>query len=346
MSANLRPARIVPPGRIIERELEARAWTQKDLAEIMGRPPQAINEIVRGRKAITPETAYQLAEAFGTSPDLWLGLEAQYRLHLAGKERDGAQIAQKSQIYSRVPVSELQKRSWIRETESVYDLENEVCAFLGIDSIGQQPQVATRFRDTPAREPEHNAQIAWVQRVKHLAQAQKVETYELSRVKAALPELFSHTIKAGDVAQVPALLQNLGIHFLIVPHLPHTYLDGATFTIEGHPVIALTLRYNRIDSFWFTLLHELAHVVAGHEGVILDNLDEQNGSDVEQEANRKGLTYDLMMENAGRGLAEVVHARYENFCQTDILGLVGSGNNGGDTLVALAYLAEWGWACS
>jgi NAD(P)H-hydrate epimerase len=64
---------------------------------------------------------------------------------------------------------------------------------------------------------------------------------------------------------------------------------------------------------------------------------------IEQEANRKGLTYDLMMENAGRGLAEVVHARYENFCQTGILGLVGSGNNGGDTLVALAYLAEWGW---
>ena len=76
MNANLRPARVVPPGRIIERELDARGWTQKDLAEIMGRPPQAINEIVRARKRITPETAHQLAEAFGTSPEIWVNLEA------------------------------------------------------------------------------------------------------------------------------------------------------------------------------------------------------------------------------------------------------------------------------
>jgi addiction module HigA family antidote len=75
-----RPARAIAPGRILTRELEARGWTQKDLAGIMGRPTQTINEIVKGTKQITPETVLELAEAFGTSAELWTNLEAQYRL--------------------------------------------------------------------------------------------------------------------------------------------------------------------------------------------------------------------------------------------------------------------------
>ena len=63
MGIDLVPARVTPPGRVIRRELDARGWTQKDLAEITGRPEQAISQIVRGHKQITPETALQLAAA-------------------------------------------------------------------------------------------------------------------------------------------------------------------------------------------------------------------------------------------------------------------------------------------
>lgn len=64
---------------------------------------------------------------------------------------------------------------------------------------------------------------------------------------------------------------------------------------------------------------------------------------VEKEANASGLTYEMMMENAGRGLAEVVVEEFSELQDGGALGLVGSGNNGGDTLVALTYLAESGW---
>jgi addiction module HigA family antidote len=86
MIKQLTPARVTPPGRILIREIEARGWTQKDLAEIMGRPPQAINEIIKGTKQITPETAIELSAAFGTSAQFWTNLESNYRLHLAQKE--------------------------------------------------------------------------------------------------------------------------------------------------------------------------------------------------------------------------------------------------------------------
>lgn len=320
MSMDLRPARVAPPGRIIKRELDARGWTQKDLAEIMGRPTQAVSEIVRGHKRVTPETAWQLAAAFGTSPELWINLEANYRLYEARKEHDKAEIDRKSRLYSLAPISELTKRGWIRNTDSVEELEREICAFLKIDSPDQQPRLAASFRHTQVQEPEFKAQIAWIRRVEQLASAQNVREFDRVQVQAALPDLLACAAEAEDVAQVPTLLQSLGIHFVVVPHLPHTYLDGAAFIFEGHPVTALTLRYDRIDSFWFTVLHELAHIVAGHEGLYLDNLDERNGSDVEDEANQ--LAQDWLIEP--EAFAEFVAAARPRFSRAKIIAFAQS----------------------
>ena len=99
MPTTRRPARVASPGRIITRELEARGWTQRDLAAIMGRPYQAINEIIKGAKQITPETARELAKAFGTSMDFWMNLVANYRLFLAAQEDKEKDIERRSRIY-------------------------------------------------------------------------------------------------------------------------------------------------------------------------------------------------------------------------------------------------------
>jgi addiction module HigA family antidote len=81
------PARVSPPGEILAEELGARNWTQVHLAALMGRPVQTINEIIKGKKRITPQTALQLAEALDTSPQFWMNLETNYRLWLAQKHR-------------------------------------------------------------------------------------------------------------------------------------------------------------------------------------------------------------------------------------------------------------------
>jgi HTH-type transcriptional regulator/antitoxin HigA len=84
------PAVVIPPGESIQEELNARGWTQRQLAKKMRRPIQAVNEIIRGKRQITAETALGLASAFGTSAEMWLGLESRYRLHLARQTRRSA----------------------------------------------------------------------------------------------------------------------------------------------------------------------------------------------------------------------------------------------------------------
>ena len=84
------PAEIFSPGEFVRDELDARGWTQGDLAEIMGRPLQAVNELISGKKQITPETALGLAKAFGDDDALyWLNLENVYRLSRAKPADDG-----------------------------------------------------------------------------------------------------------------------------------------------------------------------------------------------------------------------------------------------------------------
>jgi HTH-type transcriptional regulator / antitoxin HigA len=286
MGQALTPARAVPPGEILAEELEARGWTQKDLAAIMGRPTQAINEIISATKSITPQTAVELAAAFGTSADLWLNLEANYQLHKAQQQKQGATIARKSRIYSIAPVAEMVRRGWISAGDSVDELEKSVCNFLGIASPDETPRFAVSFRQSIARGPEYSAQVAWAKRVENLASAQHTNSYDPDRLRAALPTILAMAQQPDDVARVPDVLRSLGVHFVIVPHLPKTYVDGAAWHQDGQPVVALTLRYDHIDTFWFTLMHELAHVVAGHSQTYVDNLDDESTDGQEKEANR------------------------------------------------------------
>src|SRR5262245_31736350 len=94
--------RVFPPGVILREELEAREWSQTDLADILGRPAKMVNQIIAGKRAITPETAQGLADALGTSAELWMNLEAQYQLHRARRVADDA-VTRRARLFEVAP---------------------------------------------------------------------------------------------------------------------------------------------------------------------------------------------------------------------------------------------------
>jgi HTH-type transcriptional regulator/antitoxin HigA len=108
-----------------------------------------------------------------------------------------------------------------------------------------------------------------------------------AKTRRAVAQLSVH---ADGPAQAREMLSNLGIILVILPHLSGTHLDGAAMCrADGTPVIALTLRRDRIDNFWFTLLHELAHVakhLTEQRGLIVDDLEISSVEEFEQEADR------------------------------------------------------------
>ena len=311
-------ARVVKPGQIIARELEARGWSQKDLAEIMGRPIQAVNEIIGGSKQITPNTAHEMAQVFGTSPEFWMNLETNYRLHLAQREQGSGDIPRRSKVYSLAPVKELIKRGWIKTPDSVNELEKRVCDFLEISSPEEEPkfEVAVSRRHSVERGPVDAAQISMLKRAKHLAASQKVARFDRKKFRAAIPRLLDCAKDAKSAARVPKFLMEHGVHFVIVPSLPQSFLDGAAFSPGGNPVIALSLRYDRIDNFWFTLMHEIAHVDGGHRGIFIDNdLERDAKSPEEKEADDSAKNW--LIE--AKGYKAFVNAARPHFSRQSIV---------------------------
>lgn len=272
MDSNIRPARAISPGRVILRELEERGWSQQDLAEIIDRPEQAISEIIRAKKQITAETARQLAKAFGTSIDFWLNLEMNYQLALAEKQAQESEIELKSKIYDLVPVNELLKRGWIQKTKTIANLKIEVCRYYQVLDINAIPSIQASLRNSPVRNPEERSKIAWLQRVKLLASEQRANRFEVEKLDQVIEGLLSFSQEIENIRNIPGFLLDHGIHFVLVKNLPKTYIDGAALWLEKNPVIALSLRYDRIDAFWFTLFHELAHIKYNHNIQHLDEL--------------------------------------------------------------------------
>lgn len=289
MNTTPRPARVMSPGHILNKELEARGWTQRDLATIVGRPYQAINEIINGSKQITPDTARELAHAFDTSIDFWMNLEANYRLHLAEQDEKEKEIIRRSRLYNLAPIREMIKRSWIEGSNNINELERQVCSFFEVSSLDNPAPLIASFRHSDSQDVETSSQLAWAQQVKNLAKGQSVEKFSVDKLNKAIPSLLDSSVNMEFLPKIPALFQELGLHFILLPHLPHTYIDGAAIITNANPIIALTLRYDRLDSFWFTLAHELAHIISGHKGIILDDTEQRTGSankSEEDDANR------------------------------------------------------------
>ncbi len=104
-------AEVFPPGDLVREELAARGWTQNDLAEILGRPPRLVSEIISAKRAITPETAQGLADAFGTDAQIWMNLETSYQLNRLRKK--DVDVSRRAKLYSFAPVKEMLRRQWI-----------------------------------------------------------------------------------------------------------------------------------------------------------------------------------------------------------------------------------------
>jgi len=129
---------------------------------------------------------------------------------------------------------------------------------------------------------------AWCAAVIVKADAVKLPAKRGPISDAAGRELAKLSVHPDGPSRVADALQPLGVVFIALDHLPGTYLDGAALCrTDGAPVIAMTLRHDRVDNFWFTLLHEYCHVarhLGGETRVILDDLEVKTSDDMEAEA--------------------------------------------------------------
>jgi HTH-type transcriptional regulator/antitoxin HigA len=267
--SNRVPAEVFTPGEFIREELDARGWTQGDLAQIMDRPLRLVNELIAGKKQITPETARGLSSAFGDrDPLYWMNLDAAYRLHQLEPDEDKS-VDRRAKLYSRFPVREMMKRGWIEPSTNLDVIEHRVCRFFRIKDLDDHPVFSHAAK--AAQYDERTAlQWAWLYRAKELAEGVHSSQYSERKLRDSIVRLRELLIAPEEIRQVPRILADAGIRFVIVEFLAGSKIDGAAFWLNDIPVIAMSLRFDRVNNFWFVLRHEIEHVLHRDGSVIVD----------------------------------------------------------------------------
>lgn len=202
---------------------------------------------------------------------------------------------------TKFPLSEMAKRGFFGETEKAMPLQQiKDCAEELIrgfmNCVGNGNTLASTFLRSPqaqsgARSMNDYALAAWVAQITLKARQEIVETAYQDDV--ITHEWVRELVKLSRFKEGPKLakeyLARHGIVLIIEPHFKKTYLDGAALLDQDRAIIGMTLRHDRLDNFWFVLLHELAHIklhLNSNCPIIADNLEDkvQQAEAIEKEA--------------------------------------------------------------
>jgi HTH-type transcriptional regulator / antitoxin HigA len=256
------------PIEAIKFRMEEQGLKQIDLIPYIGSKSK-VSEVLSGKRSLTLPMIRSLHEGLGISAEVLL-------------QEQKRTPTNRELNFTQFPVKELVKRGWIKE--SVKSYEKAVEHFLApLLAEYSQPILWRRKRDSSElEEKKFYALISWTAVILNTAQKIKsVPIYDKQVVnrgflkEVARLSYFDH----GPLLAKEFLLKN-GIILVIEPTFPSAKIDGATmYSHAGNPIVALTLRYDRLDYFWFTLMHELAHVMKhlkNPQDVYIDDFDESD----------------------------------------------------------------------
>jgi HTH-type transcriptional regulator/antitoxin HigA len=252
------------PGHYLKEEMEERGWIQRDLAYILGCPEQAVTLILSGKRGISPEMAKALGKAFDIDPDTFANLQKAYDMAHADDPDPGVTVRAKMQ--NKYPVREMIMRGWIEPSDAAM-LETQLMRFFAVNSADEIPYLVHAAYGTKSRYEEKEVppiELAWLFRVKQLAKSISVPKYSESALRKALNDLQSLLYAPEEARNVPRILTECGVRFVLVEKLPQAEIDGVCFWLDGSPVIGMSMRRDKIDNFWFVLRHEIEHALQKH----------------------------------------------------------------------------------
>ncbi len=258
----------IPPGETIKEMLEDRSMSQKEFAVRMDLSEKHISKLVNGEVQLTSDVAGRLETVLGPPARFWSNLEATYREDLIKVRTENAMDA--DVVLSRqLPYNEMSKLGWVIETRKPKERVAHLRKFFEVVTLSSlESNVVTKIacRRLAVTEKGDAALMAWGQEAKRMAREIDIAPANLKRISSIIPEIRNMTSKQPEQfrERLQELLAGCGVALVFLPHLKRSFLEGATFMDGNRIVIGLTTRGRDDDKFWFSLFHEIGHIVLGH----------------------------------------------------------------------------------
>lgn len=285
------PDAVLPPGETLQEVLDERNMTQAELALRTGLSTKHVNQIVKGSAAISAETAVLLERATGVSANVWVRLESAYQV-ARSLDVESERLQESLDWLDQVPVTELRRRGWVSGAGDKVAQLREVFTFFGVSGLSTWQAVwqkPTAYRRSPAFTSDPGATAAWLRIGEIKAAAVPTAPYDKSALVKALPELRALTASQDPAEWYPELgrlLAEVGVAVVVEREITGARVVGATrWLTPEKAMIQLSLRHRWSDIFWFTLFHEIGHLLLhSKKDVFINDRGPHSGEEAEADA--------------------------------------------------------------
>lgn len=258
----------IPPGATIHEQLVNRGISQKEFALRMGMTEKHISRLINGKVELTIDVAIRLENVLGIPASYWSKLESIYREKLV-RVKSEQELEEDCVLAKQFPYPKIADLGWVPKTRDINQKVKYLRRFFEVTSLKILDDLCVpgiAYRSMGESVTSDYALAAWAQQARREArgvEASPINIKQLNKNVNRIRELI--TLPPEEFCkELRKILCECGVVIVFLPHIGGSFLHGASFVDGKHIVLGLTVRGKDADKFWFSLFHELYHIIEGH----------------------------------------------------------------------------------
>jgi addiction module HigA family antidote len=286
------PESFTHPGNTLREKLEELNLSIKEFSLRTAKPEKTIHDILNFDSSITPDMAVQFEKVLNIPAKFWLNYQARYNEFIA-RAQYNKMLSNNLEWAEKFPYNAMSKLNWVPKTSSKIEKVDNLLKFFGFssplswDRYFFNSELKTAFRISLKHTKEPYAISAWLRHGEMMADKMEVNNFQENKFKKNLEKIrplieFQPT---DFFLQLQIICTESGVKLVYSPTLPKAPISGSTRWINETPVIQVSGRYKKNDIFWFTFLHEAAHILLHNKkDIYLEGLDEVSDKEIEADS--------------------------------------------------------------
>ncbi|MCD6578349.1 HigA family addiction module antidote protein [bacterium] len=291
----LQPDYAVHPGETLREKLKELNMNPKEFAIRTGKPLKTISNVLNGKSSITPEMAVKFEKVLGIPANFWMKKQANYNEYVA-RDNQKKEVEKSKDWVKKFPYSKLVCLGYIEPAKKLEEKAEKLLSFFNVsnyeawENIYLNQKVPLFFRISLKHTKDPYALSALLRIGEKEASKIEAKTYDKKKLKDILPGLKSVMCSESNdfLIKIQEYCASAGVKVVYTPNLPKTVINGVVRWINDNPVVQMTDRFKRYDIFWFSLFHELGHVLlhGNKKNIFLEEIEKVKDNDkFENEAN-------------------------------------------------------------
>lgn len=255
------------PGYYIGEVIEDMGISQAEFAQRLGTTPKTLSTIVNGQISLSNDIAEKLSAMLGTGVEVWMNLQMTYNQKILEIEREKL-LDEQAETAALIDYSYFVNVAGLSNTKSVHERITNLCKYLKVSDLRilMEKDFLVNFRTGISNIQTKNIvnSRAWIQTALNFSSEIEAKPFDVDKLKSYLPELRSMTIQEPKVflPRMREIFSECGVVFVLLPHLKNSGVNGAVKWINNERVVlAMNDRGADADKFWFSLFHEIKHVL-------------------------------------------------------------------------------------